>query len=199
MRSESAPGRVIVVLGYAEIGADGSHGISAICREGVRRAEALAARELPSAVVLTGWTSSGGPSEAEQMAAAWQGRRDVPLLVEPLAVNTAENAARSLRVIAEIDGASEVVVVCSIRHALRVPFFFDALYRRLGYAVAYRYVTLPAPSLRLWRAELSSITRMARDRRAALRLLGERDRPLPAPQNAGAHSSSRPPSPAPIR
>ena len=36
------PGCVIVVLGYHEFGDDGSHGISDICRAGVRRAEALA-------------------------------------------------------------------------------------------------------------------------------------------------------------
>ena len=39
-----APDRVIVVLGYHEIGDDGRHGISSICRAAVRRAEALAAR-----------------------------------------------------------------------------------------------------------------------------------------------------------
>ena len=38
-----APDRVIVVLGYHEIGDDGRHGISSICRAAVRRAEELAA------------------------------------------------------------------------------------------------------------------------------------------------------------
>ena len=196
--SDGARGGVIVVLGYDEIGADGSHRISAICRAGVRRAEALAARARPSAVVFTGWSSNGGPSEAEQMAAAWRGRGDVPLVLEPLAVNTAENAVRSLQIVSRIDEAAEVIVVCSIRHALRAPFFFDALYRRRGYRVGYRYVLRPAPSLRLWRAELSSITRMVRDRRAAERLLGDGLAAAPQPAT-GTQSSSIPPRPAPMR
>ena len=43
-RTDTAPDRVIVVLGYHEIGDDGQHGISPICRAAVRRAEALAAK-----------------------------------------------------------------------------------------------------------------------------------------------------------
>jgi uncharacterized SAM-binding protein YcdF (DUF218 family) len=172
MPTDRGPNRVIVVLGYDEIGEDGAHRISAICRAGVRRAEALAAESSPLAVILTGWSSNGGPSEAEQMRDAWQGRWDVPLLVEPHAVNTAENAVRSLGLISGIAQAEEVVVVCSVRHALRVHFFFDGLYERHGYRVAYRYVVRPAPSPALWAHEASSITRMVRDRRAALGLLG---------------------------
>ena len=172
MPADREPNRVIVVLGYDEIGADGAHRISAICRAGVRRAEELAAEASPLAVIFTGWSSNGGPSEAEQMRDAWQGRWDVPLLLEPLAVNTAENAVRSLLLTSRLAHAEEVVVVCSVRHALRVRFFFDALYRRNGYRVGYRYVLRPAPSPALWAAEVSSITRMVRDRRAALGLLG---------------------------
>ena len=106
------------------------------------------------------------------MRDAWQGRWDVPLLLEPLAVNTAENAVRSLPADLRLADAEEVVVVCSVRHALRVHFFFDGLGRRLGYRVRYHYVLRPAPSPALWAAEASSITRMVRDRRAAIGLLG---------------------------
>jgi uncharacterized SAM-binding protein YcdF (DUF218 family) len=109
------------------------------------------------------------------MAEEWQGRRDIPLLREPRAVNTAENAVRSLEIVRAIQGASEVVLVCSIRHFPRVRFFFGGLYRRYGYRTHYRYVVRPLPSLPLVRHELSSIARMARDRRAALRLLDEAD------------------------
>ena len=84
-----APHRVIVVLGYHEIGDDGSHGISSICRAAVRRAEQIAAEVPPRAVIFTGWTSNGGPAEADQMAEEWKGRRDVALIREPQAVNTA--------------------------------------------------------------------------------------------------------------
>ncbi len=173
MPADREPNRVIVVLGYDEIGDDGAHRISAICRAGVRRTEALAAESSPLAVIFTGWSSNGGPSEAEQMRDAWQGRWDVPLLLEPFAVNTAENAVRSLLLTSRIADVEEVVVVCSVRHALRAHFFFDGLYRRHGYRVGYRYVLRPAPSPALWAAEASSITRMVRDRRAALGLLGD--------------------------
>jgi uncharacterized SAM-binding protein YcdF (DUF218 family) len=122
-------------------------------------------------VIFTGWSSTGGPPEAEQMAAEWQGRSDVALIREPQAVNTAENAVRSLELVRAIDGASEVVLVCSIRHFPRVRFFFDRLYRRHGYVTRYRYVVRPLPSLPLWHHELLSLVRMARDRRRALRLL----------------------------
>jgi uncharacterized SAM-binding protein YcdF (DUF218 family) len=170
-RRRNAAGRVIVVLGYHEIGDDGRHGISPICRAAVRRAEALAAEAPPRAVIFTGWSSTGGPPEAEQMAAEWQGRSDVALIREPQAVNTAENAVRSLELVRAIDGASEVVLVCSIRHFPRVRFFFDRLYRSHGYVTRYRYVVRPLPSLPLWHHELLSLVRMARDRRRALRLL----------------------------
>jgi uncharacterized SAM-binding protein YcdF (DUF218 family) len=172
-RSENASDRVIVVLGYHEIGDDGRHGISSICRAAVRRAEALAAEVPPRAVIFTGWSSNGGPAEADQMAEEWQGRRDVSLIREPRAVNTAENAVRSLALVQAIEGASEVVLVCSIRHFPRVRFLFDPLYRRNGYATRYRYVVWPLPSLPLVWRELWSIGRMARDRRRALRLLNE--------------------------
>lgn len=171
--AEDAPARVIVVLGYHEIGDDGSHGISPICRAAVRRAEALAAEQPPRAVIFTGWSSNGGPPEAEQMAEEWQGRRDVALLREPRAVNTAENAVRSLELVRAIDGTAEVVLVCSIRHFPRVRFFFGRLYRRHGYVTRYRYVVSPLPSPRLIGHELASIVRMARDRRRALHLLDD--------------------------
>ena len=171
-----APHRVIVVLGYHEIGDDGSHGISSICRAAVRRAEQLAAEVPPRAVIFTGWSSNGGPAEADQMAEEWKGRRDVALIREPQAVNTAENAVRSLALVQTIEGASEVVLVCSIRHFPRARFLFDRLYRRHGYATRYRYVVRPLPSLPLVRRELWSIARMARDRRRALRLLDELNR-----------------------
>ena len=171
--SDGASERVIVVLGYHEIGDDGSHGLSSICRAAVRRAEALAEAEPPRAVIFTGWSSRGGPSEADQMAEEWRGRRDIPLIREPHAVNTAENAVRSIALVETVEGASEVVLVCSVRHFPRVRFLFDRLYRCHGYAIRYRYVVRPLPSLPLVVRELSSITRMAGDRRRALRLLDE--------------------------
>jgi uncharacterized SAM-binding protein YcdF (DUF218 family) len=173
---ETAADRVIVVLGYHEIDDDGRHGISSICRAAIRRAEALAAHEPPRAVIFTGWSSNGGPPEAEQMAEEWRGPPEVPLIREPQAINTAENAVRSLELVRGLDGASEVVLVCSIRHFPRARFLFDRLYRSHGYVTRYRYVVRPLPSLPLWHHEFMSIVRMARDRRRALGLL----------ENAGA-------------
>ena len=164
VRTGSVSDRVIVVLGYRQIGDDGSHGISAICRAAVRRAESLAAEATPRAVIFTGWSSNGGPTEADQMAAEWKGRRDVALIREPRAANTAENAVRSLQLLETIDGGSEVIAVCSICHLPRVRFFFDRLYKRHGYSIGYRYVASPIPPLGVLLAELSSLTRMARDR-----------------------------------
>src|SRR4051794_1915907 len=149
IRRDGARERVIVVLGYHELGDDGRHGISSICRAAVRRAERLAAEAPPRAVIFTGWSSTGGPAEADQMAAEWQGRRDVALLREPRAVNTAENAVRSLAIVQAIEGASEGVLVCSIRHFPRVRFFFGGLYRRFRYRPPYFLVWRPptAPPL----------------------------------------------------
>jgi uncharacterized SAM-binding protein YcdF (DUF218 family) len=170
-RSVATSERVIVVLGYHEIGDDGTHGLSSTCLAAVRRAELLAERDAPRAVIFTGWSSSGGPSEADQMAAEWKGRRDIPLLREPQASNTAENAVRSLALVQELEGASEVVLVCSIRHFPRVRFLFRRLYRAYGVGTRFRYVVRPLPTPSLVAHELASITRMARDRRRALRLL----------------------------
>ncbi len=164
---------VIVVLGYHEFGADGSHGISEICRAGVRRAEALAGQMKPRAVIFTGWSSTGGPAEAEQMADAWNGPPDVELIRETNATNTAENAVRTIEVLRGLDGPLDVTVVCSIRHFPRARYFFTRLYRRHGYTVRFRYVAAPLPSAGLVLQELSSITRMVGDRRAALELLHE--------------------------
>jgi uncharacterized SAM-binding protein YcdF (DUF218 family) len=164
---------VIVVLGYHDFAADGSHGISDICRAGVRRAETLAAGSRPRAIVFTGWSSTGGPSEAEQMAAAWNGRTDVELIRETHAANTAENAARTVEVLRGLEGPLDVTVVCSIRHFPRARYLFVRLFRRHGHRVGFSYVSSPLPSAALWRHELGSITRMAGDRRAALELLHE--------------------------
>jgi hypothetical protein len=166
-------GRVIVVLGYREIGVDGSHGISAVCRAAVRRAESLAAEVGPCLVIFTGWSSNGGATEADQMVAEWKGPRNVALIREPRATNTAENAVRSLQLLRTIEGRSGVITICSILHYPRVRFLFDRLYKRHGYSITYCYVASPIPSPKVLLTELSSVTRMIRDRRAALRLLDE--------------------------
>ena len=167
--------RVIVVLGYRDIGEDGSHGITTICRAGVRRAESLALDGRTRGVIFTGWSVDGGPTEADQMAAAWNGRRDIALIREPTATNTAENAVRSLQLVRELEGVSEVFVICAIHHLFRVRFLFGELFRRHGYEIGYQPVAWPLALPRLLLHEGSSISRMRTDRRAARRLLGDGD------------------------
>jgi uncharacterized SAM-binding protein YcdF (DUF218 family) len=169
--------RVIIVLGYRDIRADGSHGITSICRAGVRRAESLALDPRTRGVIFTGWSVDGGPTEADQMAAAWNGRRDVALIREPTATNTAENAVRSFQLVRSLEGVSSVLVVCSIHHLFRVRYFFGELFRQRGYEIGYRPGAWPVPLPGLLLHEASSITRMRADRRAALRLLGSGDAP----------------------
>jgi hypothetical protein len=161
---------VIVVLGYHEIRC-GRHLLSATGRAGVKRAAALDRDRPARAVIFTGWSSHGDASEADQMLEIWGGRRDVLLLREPDASNTAENAVRSYKLVRQLGGVSEVSVVCSIRHLLRVRFLFRAVYGQDQISLRYCYVIRPFPSARLLLHELCSIARMARDRDAACELL----------------------------
>jgi uncharacterized SAM-binding protein YcdF (DUF218 family) len=73
-------------------------------------------------VVLTGFTSTGGLSEAEQMRAAWR-LPGVPALLEVAGRNTAGNAACSLPIVLALGGIREVTVVTSAWH-IRAPYMF---------------------------------------------------------------------------
>jgi uncharacterized SAM-binding protein YcdF (DUF218 family) len=128
-------GVAIVVPGHGGIGRDGVHRISPIGLGLVAEAGRLAERLEPGLVVLTGWSSSNGVSEAEQMRDAWHGP-DVELVVETTARTTAENASRTLPVLLEHD-MKAAVVVCTPLHLLRVRLSFGFLYRRSGIAVRY--------------------------------------------------------------
>src|ERR1700741_1142903 len=85
----------IVVLGHRTFGSDGVHRISSRCVQLVREAEGLVGAGGGDVVVFSGWSSPGGPSEAEQRRDGWRGP-DAELVVEPTARHTAENAARTL-------------------------------------------------------------------------------------------------------
>jgi uncharacterized SAM-binding protein YcdF (DUF218 family) len=106
-------------------------------------AERLAESLEPAAVVLSGWSSSRGTSEAEQMREAWRGPA-VELVVEPTARNTAQNASRTLPLLLE-RGISAAVVVCAPFHLLRTRLFFGPLYRRYGVGVRYRVARVQLP------------------------------------------------------
>jgi uncharacterized SAM-binding protein YcdF (DUF218 family) len=144
----------IVVPGHGLVGDDGVHRISTRCLDLVAEAERLAERVPPELVVFTGWSSTGGPSEAEQMKLAWAGP-EVELVAEPTARTTAENASRSLALLIE-RGIGAAIVVCTPLHLPRARLFFGRLYRANGLAVSFR-VARVRPSLRAAMWELSAL------------------------------------------
>src|SRR4029077_17787562 len=143
----------IVVPGHRSLGTDGTHRISARCERLVREAEDLARADGADVVVFSGWASTGGPSEAEQMRDAWRGP-PAELVVEPTARNTAENAARTLPLLHE-HGVGSAVVVCAPSHLPRTRVICGRLYRSSGIDVAFRAAPL-APSLRSIAWELAA-------------------------------------------
>ncbi len=146
-------GSAIVVPGHSRRGR-----VSARCLGLLEVAARLAARDGTRAVVFTG-RARGGASEAEQMRDAWPGRLDVDLLVEPTARTTAENAARSLRLLLE-RGIAEATVVCAPHHARRVRFFFGGLYARYGVRCEiYRVPGLPRPAALLRELAAAAVAR----------------------------------------
>jgi glucosamine-6-phosphate deaminase len=134
-RAEFTSDRVLVVLGHREPGISAEHRISAESRARLRHALQVARSKPVRAVVLTGYTSTGGLSEAEQMKTAWD-EHVAPALLEVAGRDTAENASRSLPLVLALGEARHVIVVSSLWH-VRVPFFF-APYRRFGLRVSYR-------------------------------------------------------------
>jgi hypothetical protein len=152
----------LVVPGHSRLGR-----MSGRCRRLVERAAELAERE-PAlrAVVFSGWSPLGGPSEAEQMLSAWPGRRDVELVAEPTAATTAQNAARTLPLLLD-RGLRRAAVVCAPLHAPRVRYLFAPLYGRFGVRCAVHVAWAPpTPPALLW--ELAALSLARRQRRTAL-------------------------------
>ena len=151
----------IVVPGHSRRGE-----LSGRCRGLLRLAAVLADERAPRAVLFSGGAAGAGASEAEQMLAAWPGRRDVEFVVEPTAATTAQNAARSLPLLLE-RGVREAVVVCAPLHAARVAYFFGGIYGRYGVHCRVRVArAVPTPFALAW--ELAATTVARRQRRAAL-------------------------------
>jgi uncharacterized SAM-binding protein YcdF (DUF218 family) len=154
----------LVVLGNGLLGRDGSYRISRACRRLVAEAERVARRVDAGAVVFSGWSPEGGPSEAEQMRAAWRGPA-VELLLEETASTTAENAARTLPLLIE-RGVTEAIVVCTPLHLPRARWIFRRVYGARGVAVRFRLAAVaPTPGAVAW--ELGALTVLARQVRAA--------------------------------
>ena len=158
--------RAIVVPGPGAFGADGAYRITYACHRLIDHAARLADALDPAVVVLSGWSASGGESEAAQMAAAWSGRTDVEVVAEETAANTAENMARTLPLL-EVRGVTQATVVCLPLHRMRVAYFFCGVYPRFGIAAR---VSSPrvAPTVAALGWEVVALSVARRQRRAAL-------------------------------
>lgn len=161
---------VAIVLGHRWPGVSAEHRISHESLERLQRAERLVHGHPNRAVVLTGYTATGGLSEAEQMALSWRDAA-VPFLLEVAGRDTAENASRSLPIVLALGGVRRVSVVTSAWH-VRTPYFF-APYRGHGLRVDW---------VREWRGgslaamlgdELLKARRAPAERRRAWRSVGE--------------------------
>ncbi|HEX6026427.1 MAG TPA: ElyC/SanA/YdcF family protein [Solirubrobacter sp.] len=158
-----ASDQVLVVLGHREPGISPEHRISFESRARLRHARRLARRQPFRAAILTGYTSTGGLSEAEQMNGAWD-EHAAPALLEVAGRNTAENASRTLPIVLALGEVRRVVVVTSAWH-VRAPWFF-APYRRFGLDVSYRVSFAHGHWARMLAQELHGL-RYARAQRAA--------------------------------
>ena len=144
----------VVVPGHGWPDLAGVHRISERCLRLVREAEQLVSSAEAEVVVFSGWSPTGGPSEAEQMRDAWRGPA-VELVVEPTAASTAENAARTLPLLLERE-VGDAVVVCAPPHLLRTRVLYRRLYRDSGVEVAFRVARL-APTIRAIAWELLAL------------------------------------------
>jgi hypothetical protein len=164
-RAEWASDRALIVLGHRDPGISPEHRISSESRARLRHALRLARAVPVRAVVLTGYTSAGGLSEAEQMKSVWDDH-EAPALLEIAGRNTAENAARSLPLLLALHEAPHLTVVSSAWH-LRVPWFF-APYRRFGFQVTYRASFAHGDWPHMLARELREARRAAAERSAAM-------------------------------
>jgi hypothetical protein len=166
----------IVVPGQGNFDPEGTYTLSRGCNRVLALAAELAERRRPSVVVLSGWAPSGGESEAAQMLAAWEGRRDVELLAEETAVNTSQNMARVLPLLLA-RGVEEATIVCAPAHRLRCHYFFGAVYPRFGVRCTYHSPRLRTSAGALaW--EAAALTLIRRQRRNAVAELERRGNSL---------------------
>ena len=163
----------IVVPGHGDVDPEGTHRITRRCLRLVHEAERLVTRgrrgrrRVQRLVVdrrAVGGRADAGP---------WSGP-DVELVVEPTARNTAENASRTLPLLAE-RGIERAVVVCAPTHLARTRLLFGRLYRGAGVEVTFRAVAV-APSLRSIAWELAAFPFLPAQLRAARAELARRPR-----------------------
>jgi uncharacterized SAM-binding protein YcdF (DUF218 family) len=161
----------VVVLGHGGVDRHGVHRISTRCLRLVHEAEQLVSGAGGDVVVFSGWSSSGGVSEAEQMKDAWHGPA-AELVVEETARSTAENAARTLPLLHD-RGIRRAIVVCAPTHLLRTRIIFGSLYRRVGVQTEFR-VARVAPTLGSIAWELAALPFLPLELRAAENELARR-------------------------
>ena len=166
--------RALVVLGHRAADGGSEHLVSEASFARLHHAAGIARRAPVRVAVLTGWTTTGGLSEAEQMLTAWS-EPGTPAILEVAGRSTAENASRTMPLILAAGSIRRVTVVTSAWH-IRAPYFF-APYRRFGLRVDND------PAGRHWRwprmlvHEFHEVPTMARERRAAMAAVR-----LPAPR-----------------
>ena len=156
--------RALIVLGHREPSVSPEHVISEESRARLRLAVSECRADPPRAVILTGYSRTGGFSEAEQMEAEWS-VPGVPAVLEDAGRNTAENASRSLPIVRAIGDIRRVTVVTSTWH-LRAPFFFRP-FRRFGLETSFRFSPRGRWPRMLWH-ELTQLPAARRERREAL-------------------------------
>lgn len=142
--------RAVVVLGHRDPDSR-KHRVSHQSFGRLAVAAEVAKRHHVRAAVLTGFTSTGGLSEAEQMGEEWA-VREVPAVLEVSGRDTNENATRSLPLVEALGGIRHVTVVTSAWH-LRARRAFRP-FRRAGFAVDFRFDWRHGPWLRMLAREL---------------------------------------------
>ena len=166
--AQRAGDHIAIVLGHRWPGVSTEHRISHESLERIQRAEKLVRRRATRAVILTGYTSTGGLSEAEQMAGSWRDPA-VPFLLEVAGRDTAENATRSLPLLLALGGVRRVSVVTSAWH-IRTPWFF-APYAHYGLYVSHRREWRGGGFLRMLADELRKAPHAPAARRRAWRAI----------------------------
>jgi uncharacterized SAM-binding protein YcdF (DUF218 family) len=162
---ETVKDEVIIVLGHRDPGSPTRHLLSRHGAHRVTRAQTLSYGSRVRAVIFSGSSTTGPPSEAVQMQTLWNGC-PVPLILEEQSLSTAENAAYCLEIVRAMPGVTKITVVTCNWH-FRTRYMF-APYKKLGLTVQYRHFP-DGPKdilLNLWN-ELRQLPHIRRVRAAA--------------------------------
>jgi uncharacterized SAM-binding protein YcdF (DUF218 family) len=134
-----AGGRTILLV--PGTGASPDHRLTPAALARLREAEAIARAGEVRGVVLSGWGGSMAcESEGQQLMEAWQGP-PVPLIVDPAARTTAENAVCSAALLRGLPDLEAVVLVTSWSNALR---------QHLAAVIAFQGMNMRVTSKVLW-------------------------------------------------